>query len=86
MSPVPAPAPASAPAARSPDCRLGALPVRGRDRSADRPAKTGSGEPAADYGTPDGSLLHLRDSYPIETTWAPKWIGDELRQVRVSAT
>ena len=34
---------------------------------------------------PDGTLLHLRDTYPVETAWAPMWVGDELRQVRVSA-
>jgi hypothetical protein len=34
---------------------------------------------------PDGRLLHLRDTYPIETAWAPKWVGDELRQVRLGA-
>jgi len=34
---------------------------------------------------PDGILLHLRDTYPIETAWAPKWVGDELRQVRAAA-
>ncbi|HEX6520770.1 MAG TPA: hypothetical protein VF070_12285 [Streptosporangiaceae bacterium] len=33
-------------------------------------------------GMPDGTLLHLRDTYPIETAWAPQWVGDELRQVR----
>jgi hypothetical protein len=33
-------------------------------------------------GMPDGLLLHLRDTYPIETAWAPQWVGDELRQVR----
>jgi hypothetical protein len=32
---------------------------------------------------PDGTLLHLRDTYPVETAWAPQWVGDELRQVRV---
>ena len=36
-------------------------------------------------GLPDGTLLHLRDTYPIETAWAPKWVGDELRQVRLGA-
>jgi hypothetical protein len=36
-------------------------------------------------GLPDGSLLHMRDTYPIETAWAPKWVGDELRQVRGGA-
>ena len=36
-------------------------------------------------GMPDGMLLHLRDTYPIETAWAPQWVGDELRQVRLSA-
>jgi hypothetical protein len=34
---------------------------------------------------PDGRLLHLRDTYPIETAWAPQWVGDELRQVRTAA-
>jgi conjugative relaxase-like TrwC/TraI family protein len=33
----------------------------------------------------DGSLLHMRDTYPVETAWAPKWVGDELRQVRGGA-
>jgi hypothetical protein len=36
-------------------------------------------------GMPEGTLLHLRDTYPIETAWAPQWTGDELRQVRVGA-
>ena len=36
-------------------------------------------------GLPDGMLLHLRDTYPIETAWAPRWAGDELRQVRTGA-
>ena len=36
-------------------------------------------------GMPDGRLLHLRDTYPIETAWAPQWVGDELRQVRAAA-
>jgi AAA domain len=36
-------------------------------------------------GLPDGSLLHMRDTYPTETAWAPKWVGDELRQVRSSS-
>jgi hypothetical protein len=34
---------------------------------------------------PDGELLHLRATYPIETAWAPPWTGDELRQVRRGA-
>jgi hypothetical protein len=34
---------------------------------------------------PDGRLLHLRDTYPIETAWAPQWVADELRQVRAGA-
>ncbi len=34
---------------------------------------------------PDGLLWHLRDTYPIETAWAPQWVGDELRQVRAAA-
>jgi hypothetical protein len=36
-------------------------------------------------GMPDGTLLHLRDTHPLETAWAPKWVGDELRQVRTGA-
>ena len=36
-------------------------------------------------GMPDGLLLHLRDTYPIETAWAPQYVGDELRQVRAAA-
>ena len=36
-------------------------------------------------GMPDGMLLHLRDTYPIETAWAPQYVGDELRQVRAAA-
>ena len=36
-------------------------------------------------GLPDGTLLHLRDTYPIETAWAPRYVGDELRQVRAAA-
>ncbi len=34
---------------------------------------------------PDGRLLHLRDTYPVETAWAPQWVGDDLRQVRTAA-
>ena len=36
-------------------------------------------------GMPDGLLLHLRDTYPVETAWAPQYVGDELRQVRDAA-
>src|SRR6185436_4049007 len=36
-------------------------------------------------GMPDGRLLHLRDTYPTETAWAPRYVGDELRQVRAAA-
>ena len=36
-------------------------------------------------GMPDGTLLHLRVTCPIQTTWAPQWVGDELRQVRLGA-
>ena len=36
-------------------------------------------------GMPDGTLLHLRDTYPLETAWAPRYVGDELRQVRAAA-
>ena len=34
---------------------------------------------------PDGLGLHLRATYPIETAWAPAWVGDQLRQVRAGA-
>jgi hypothetical protein len=34
---------------------------------------------------PDGMLAHLRDTYPIETAWAPPWTGDELRHARAGA-
>ena len=34
---------------------------------------------------PDGRLLHLRDTYPVETAWAPPYVADELRQVRAAA-
>ena len=36
-------------------------------------------------GLPDGTLLHRRDTYPLETAWAPRYVGDELRQVRAAA-
>ena len=35
-------------------------------------------------GLPDGRLLHLRDTYPVETAWAPRHVGDELRHVRAA--
>ena len=35
-------------------------------------------------GMPDGRLWHLRDTYPVETAWAPPYVGDELRQVRAA--
>ena len=34
---------------------------------------------------PDGRLLNLRASYEAETAWAPRFVGDELRQVRRGA-
>ena len=37
------------------------------------------------HGMPDGLLLRLRDTYPIETAWAPPWAGDELRHARTGA-
>jgi hypothetical protein len=36
-------------------------------------------------GMTDGRLLHLRDTYPLETAWAPPWVGDQLRQARTAA-
>ncbi len=36
-------------------------------------------------GMTDGLLLRLRDTYPVETAWAPPWTGDQLRQARTGA-
>jgi conjugative relaxase-like TrwC/TraI family protein len=36
-------------------------------------------------GEPDGRLLLLRGTYETETAWAPRYVGDELRQVRAGA-
>jgi conjugative relaxase-like TrwC/TraI family protein len=36
-------------------------------------------------GEPDGRLLLMRRQYQSETAWAPQWVGDELRQVRLGA-
>ena len=36
-------------------------------------------------GMADAVLIHLRDTYPIETAWAPPWVGDQLRQARTGA-
>jgi hypothetical protein len=36
-------------------------------------------------GMPGGMLLHLRYTYPTETTCAPQYAGGELRQVRAAA-
>jgi hypothetical protein len=36
-------------------------------------------------GLPDGILLHVRDTYPLETAWAQRYFGDELRRVRAAA-
>ena len=33
-------------------------------------------------GAPDGRLLAMRSTYERETAWAPRYVGDELRQVR----
>src|ERR1700722_2793798 len=35
-------------------------------------------------GMPDGRLLHVRATYPVETAWAPPYVGDELRQIRAA--
>jgi len=64
------------PAAAAPDLRAAWHEAFGALGPVDRPDVR---------GMPDGSLLHLRDTYPIETAWAPPWVGDELRQVRVGA-
>ena len=36
-------------------------------------------------GLPDGSLLHMRGTYAAETAWAPRHVGRELQQIRISA-
>jgi conjugative relaxase-like TrwC/TraI family protein len=36
-------------------------------------------------GMPDGLLMSLRNTYPIETAWAPPWVADELRRARATA-
>ena len=36
-------------------------------------------------GLSDGQLLMRRESYERETAWAPRWVSDELRQVRTGA-
>jgi len=34
---------------------------------------------------PDGSLIHMRDSYRTDTGWAPPHVGKQLRDVRLGA-
>ncbi len=46
---------------------------------------TGAADGPDVRGMPDGMLAHLRDTYPIETAWAPQHVGDELRHVRAGA-
>jgi hypothetical protein len=36
-------------------------------------------------GMAGGLLIHLRDTYPVETAWAPPWVGDQLRQARAGS-
>jgi hypothetical protein len=64
------------PAAAAPDLRAAWHEALAALRPADGPDVR---------GMPDGTLLHLRDTYPIETAWAPRYVGDELRQVRAAA-
>jgi hypothetical protein len=33
---------------------------------------------------PDGGLLHLRDTDPIETARAPRYVGDELTNTKIT--
>jgi hypothetical protein len=49
------------------------------------PAVLGPADGPDVRGMPDGLLWHLRDTYPVETAWAPQYVGDELRQVRAAA-
>ena len=37
-------------------------------------------------GVTDGTLLNMAAMYPRETAWAPRYVADELRQVRVAAS
>jgi hypothetical protein len=64
------------PAAATPDARAAWHEALAALRPADGPDVR---------GMPDGMLLHLRDTNPVETAWAPPYVGDELRQVRVAA-
>ncbi|HET9974659.1 MAG TPA: AAA family ATPase, partial [Streptosporangiaceae bacterium] len=48
-------------------------------------AALGPAEGSDVRGLPDGRLLHLRETYPVETAWAPRYVGGELRQVRAAA-
>src|SRR2546422_11290958 len=64
------------PAAAAPDARAAWHQALAALGPADRPDVR---------GMPDGRLLHLRDTYPVETAWAPQHVGDELRQVRAAA-
>ena len=64
------------PAAAAPDLRAAWHEALAALRPADGPDVR---------GLPDGTLLHLRDTYPLETAWAPRYVGDELRQVRAAA-
>ena len=43
------------------------------------------GRPGRPRKEPDGRLLNMRASYEAETAWAPRFVGDELRQVRRGA-
>ncbi len=36
-------------------------------------------------GLSDAELLQLRDTYAAESSWAPPWTGEHLRQVRLAA-
>jgi len=68
---------------------IGSEPVTGAPdlRAAWREARAALGPAGGPdvRGMPDGMLAHLRDTYPIETAWASRWTGGELRRARAGA-
>ena len=48
-------------------------------------AALGRADSADVRNMPDGQLIQLRETYPLDTAWAPQWTGDELRRSRAGA-
>jgi hypothetical protein len=73
----------------SPTDPVGPEPVTGSPelRAARHEAAAALGRPgSADVRSmTDGQLIRLRETYPLETAWAPQWTGDELRRSRAGA-